>query len=252
MQYFTPPILNLLESTTIYLAILLSAFFIPDCFLNRHMTSGVITIAVSTIIIGFINILFDRRLKFNKSTISILPLIIILGISQCQTVFLPILDNIHITSLFILLLLLSTWEFNNSKIINYFLFMTIVVLIMCTWGILQHFHLVKFFFKNPTVTGSFDNPAGIGIFLAVIFPFCIFLIRNSNKAIKILAVCASAIIILITILSQSRTALVTILIIGIWYVFLVTSRNKYFKVSRYILYIIVILASIILLMRISS
>lgn len=247
MQYFLPPILNRLESTTMYLAILLSAFFIPDCFLNRHITSGVIIIAVYTIIIGLINILFNRRLKFNKSTIFILPLIIILGISQCQTIFLPILDNIHIISLFILLSLLNTWEFDNNKIVNYFLFMTIIVLIMCTWGILQHFHLVKFFFKHPSGTGSFDNPTGIGIFSAIIFPFCIYLIHNNSKAIKILAVCASAIIILTIILSQSRTALVAILIIGIWYMFLVTSRNKYFKVNRYVFYIIVTLASIILL-----
>ena len=89
--------------------------------------------------------------------------------------------------------------------INVYLVCSIVCLIMAVWGILQYVGWLPSGSLFFMVTGAFDNPAGIGMFLAILFPYVMYSREKENKSIRILRWLGALLVVVVILLSESRT-----------------------------------------------
>lgn len=110
-------------------------------------------------------------------------------------------------------LLLLFYFKENSHLYKY-INCTLVILCIfhALYGLLQYFHIIRFSSGFPML-GSYDNPAGFTASLAVSFPLCFSLLRYS-KIYKKLTLLSIAIIGLAIILSESRTGIISIIIVS--------------------------------------
>lgn len=91
-----------------------------------------------------------------------------------------------------------------------------IVLTQAVYGILQYMGIL-----SPTstlqVTGSFDNPAGFAASLCAGFPFCFLGITQTKDKIRKVFIVASILIIIAIICSESRSGIISIIIVsGYW------------------------------------
>ena len=217
---------------TLSLLFILGAFFIPDCFINRHVTAEVFGIASIAIVLSILRLIYIKRIQLSLYHLIIICFTIIWVFAQCFGNWLPLQDQIHYLYFCILLIVLSNWKFSDNNIKKYYIIALVAALGISFWGIAQYFDITKSFYGNPPVTGSFDNPAGIGIFLASLFPFCLFYMQNESRYKKLGAICISIIIITTVILSQSRTALLAIIAISALELSVIIKLPKYIRTYK--------------------
>lgn len=228
------------------LLFLFGAFLIPDYFINRHTTSAIYGVALLSIILSLFSLTFLKVINFKVYNLLIVALTLFWILSQCFNGSLSIQDQVYYLSFCILFTILSNW-FLCDIVIKFYFIAIIAALLMSLWGIAQYIHITTIFHNVFPVTGSFDNPAGIGIFLATLFPFCLFHIRSQFRDIKISAICISTILITTVLLSQSRTALLAIIIASILELSVIIKIPKYIRQYKFIFIVTAIVLCIVIL-----
>lgn len=83
----------------------------------------------------------------------------------------------------------------------------IVCIAMAVWGVLQYAGFLPSGNGLFTVTGAFDNPAGLGMFLAVLLPYMVYRCEKEKKGIQIIRWLGIVLVIVVLLLSRSRTGM---------------------------------------------
>lgn len=125
-----------------------------------------------------------------------------------------------------------------------------VIIVSCFlqagYGILQFCNILPSHSGTYNVVGSFDNPAGFAGSLCVGWPFTFYFLQYSNKRIQWANWCASFVIVLGVLLSESRAGVVSIFTVLVIY-FLHQNKNKFHykkNVSRFLLCLSFLLISL--------
>ena len=233
---------------TMTLLFVFGAFLIPNIFINRHVTAEIFGVASITIVLSLLMLIYIKRLQFSLSDLLIVCFTIVWIASQYLGNWLPLQDQIHYISFCALLLILSNWIFSDNNIKKYYIIAICVGTIISLWGVAQYFNIVSTFYVDPSVTGSFDNPAGIGIFLAILSPFYLFYMQKESKPIKIATLLVSMLLIGTVILSQSRAALLSIVVISVLELSQIVKLPKYIRTHKRIFCTIALIICVVILL----
>lgn len=90
-------------------------------------------------------------------------------------------------------------------------------ILLAGYGLLQYAGILRSFNPNFSVTGSFDNPAGFASALCFTLPFAFYLIRETTGKAKYLSIAAFAVVLSGIILSGSRAAFMSCLVVAVYY-----------------------------------
>lgn len=93
------------------------------------------------------------------------------------------------------------------------------------WGIFQYAGIANVYYAEMPVTGSFENPTGLAIFLSALFPASLFFTGEQGKWGKIWGYLACLLIAFVILISNSRTGILSMILICILYFF----RNVPFR-----------------------
>lgn len=104
-------------------------------------------------------------------------------------------------------------KMNRKSLIPFVINVVIVLVsIQALYGILQYLNILSPITKFQ-VTGSFDNPAGFAASLAIAFPFFLLASIRAKKNVRWGIICLSVILVFAVLLSESRTGILSIVII---------------------------------------
>lgn len=126
------------------------------------------------------------------------------------------------------------------------LYQIIICLCICQagYGFLQYFDFLSSYSVEHRVTGSFDNPAGFAGCLCSGIPFCLYLSQcATKKIIQHLYGIAFILIFAAVCLSQSRTGIISIIVVLLAYMLLYNPRNKKVKIYLFSLTLLILLPS---------
>lgn len=133
------------EYMILCLFFLFGAFFIPDCFINRHITSAVFGVAAITIILIILTLIYIKSIQLTRYNLLIVLFTLFWGLSQYFTTLLSIQDQVYYLTFCSLLVILSSWSFDERIIKKYYSITLIVALLMSLWGIAQHLNIIRIF-----------------------------------------------------------------------------------------------------------
>ena len=138
---------------------------------------------------------------------------------------------VFIFFVFILVLMKSLLIFINKKRINVLpqvndlLFsISITIMALSFYGIFQYCGIINTV-NNNFISGTYDNPAGFAASISSAFPFLVYGMKN-NKYRKFYQIVA-IISIIALLLSQSRAGIISVLIIGVLYVYLMHKSSMH-------------------------
>lgn len=117
---------------------------------------------------------------------------------------------------------------NEKRLNKYYIICSIFCVGMAIYGFFQYVKWIPSINNLFSVTGTFDNPAGIGMFLAILFPYIFYLAKlkeQANYKQAILCLCAG-IVGTVIIVSGSRTGMLAALV-GLFCLYTGTWRKKY-------------------------
>ncbi|HKM45595.1 MAG TPA: hypothetical protein VJY12_09080 [Dysgonamonadaceae bacterium] len=107
-------------------------------------------------------------------------------------------------------------------------------LALSLWGLGQFTRLLPSYHSSFSITGPFDNPAGISASLVVLIPFSLYFCRYSIKSRRLLSIIAAFLIISVIILSKARTAIfATTVILIFFFICLLNERDVRFSFAHY-------------------
>lgn len=119
-------------------------------------------------------------------------------------------------------------EINKESVYEkvFFVF-SIISVLQCMFGIAQFFRLVDNS-SNFSVVGGFDNPAGFAACLSVGFPSTLYFVRRGKKFITLVSIIGCVTIALATVLSGSRTGLISMAFVFAVWLFTFIPHSKKF------------------------
>lgn len=161
---------GMLKNILLILIFFVGCFFIPDCFVSRHVTTGMLGVAIITILYA---LAFVRMVKVIKITPLFLWVFLYSIFWLMYQFFYSALawhDWIGYISFLLLFFIVSQQEFGENELRQYYFIGSMAGMVMGTWGLLQYFELVQAYYTSVPVTGSFENPAGLAIFLSGLLP----------------------------------------------------------------------------------
>lgn len=203
-QHYSFPVICLL-------LLLFIAFLIPDLFINRHITLGILSINSIAIMLIFWILSHKKTIIISKSVLTAGSFVFYWTIWQfCSEGSSPS-ERIMFLSLLLLYIAYSQHSFYRKDLYQLYSIVSFSGVCMSCWGILQYLNLVEIYHLKYPVTGNFDNPAGIAIFLGAILPFSMFFISSNEKRIKLWGIFSSCILTGTILLSGSRTGVLIIL-----------------------------------------
>lgn len=126
-------------------------------------------------------------------------------------------DWIEYISFLLLFFIVSQQEFYEKELRQYYFIASITGTAMGIWGLLQYLGLFRAYYTLVPVTGSFDNPAGLAIFLSALLPFSLYFTRMGKIWYKMWGIITSIFVILVILLSNSRTGMLVVIILYILY-----------------------------------
>ncbi len=198
-------------------------FFIPAIFVNKFSTAPALWMQV------WISIGISGYVLLRKEWIPFLPKSFILLIA-IWAIYHIWQNHGNIENIVTIMTLITTfflfyiiWSSLKDKKLMFALF-TFLALLLSLWGLGQFIGLLPSYNGSFTLTGSFDNPAGISASLALLLPFPLYgCLQKKYRVIAIIAVC---LIVTIIILSRARTAvLATVVIFILFFIRLWKERN---------------------------
>jgi len=199
--------------TTVGLTLLLSGtvFFTPDIFVSRYTTSPEVwlqfALAVGLFICGL----------FKKGNIDLPPpgyimLILVWGcyhLARSYWSFESLVSFLTVMTAF--LVFYWYWKEISGTCILFGLFVCLG-LALSVWGLGQYMGWMPKTYDMFTMTGPFNNPAGISSSLALLYPFSLYFCYRSKEIIGRLSILASILMAVTVILCGARAAILAVAI----------------------------------------
>ena len=206
-------------------------FFTPDIFVSRYTTSPQIFLQ-SAVGFGLLPV-FLRK----KTTIHLPPAKYLVLIALCFCYHM-IRDHGNFESFVTYMTIICTflffygyWKETPDSHIAFTLFLCLGV-VLSIWGLGQYVGWISKRYSVFTMTGPFNNPAGISASLALLFPFSLyFCYTPKNEKIRRINILASLLMIVAIILSGSRAAILAMTVSGTLFVIHILKKDKRFKLS---------------------
>lgn len=117
---------------------------------------------------------------------------------------------------------------------------SIACIVMAVWGILQYVGWLPSGNGLFPVTGAFDNPAGIGMFLAILLPYMVYRCRQEKKSMQIIRLLGIILVVVVLLLSGSRTGMLAACI-ALFCLYVKRISPKYILVLVFLIILICIL-----------
>lgn len=231
---------------SVFLLLITGVFLIPDCFVSRHVTTGVLGITMITMLYA-LGITRDKTIRISLFIVFAFGFTVFWASHQVLGDVLATQDRIAYLSLCLLLYVFSRNDFDKNRLRSYYFIGSLAGVCMSSWGILQYLGIVKNYYQPVAVTGSFENPAGIAMFLGALFPCALFFAGERDKWSKIWGFLACVFMAVILILSRSMTGILTISIVGALYCYKETRISWRRPVSRKWLFLLAGLLGVIFL-----
>lgn len=195
------------------LVCMLNIFYISSECTNRFFTSGMLWLGcVVPIMVIIYFLLFPRNFRIPKLGIYILGLFIAYILYSWRRGTFSVQYSFFLFVLYLLMVL-----FSNSRKELSFTKVCIVVngvaIIEMLWGIAQRLGWCDTHSSLFPVTGSFDNPAGYAIYLAISIPFALYCVFNYSNYWRIIGFCIVSLLATGIILSDSRTGCVALVVV---------------------------------------
>lgn len=196
---------------------IIGTFCIPNCFVSRHITTGILCIAIS--LIPCITICPIETIKVTRLSLYVLLFATLWGVHQVCHSVLGWLDWIENISFLLLFFILSQQEFNRRKLVKLYFLGSIATVVMEIWGLLQLLGVVPAYNMFFPITGSFENPTGLAIFSSTLLPCSLYFTLEKNVKYKIWGCISSFFGILVILLTHSRTGILITFILCMIYLF---------------------------------
>lgn len=226
--------INDYSSLVIILLLLFSTiFFSLDSFIDAKVVPkwyGFIIISF----IGAIVILFCKTQSLKLDFLSILvSLFIFILLIRGYVSGMPIVDISIFISFFLLFIFFKTCSL-NPNIVDFLII--IISVIQAFYALLQFVNILPTH-NTFRVIGSYGNPGGVAVNMAIVFPL-IFSFIKKNKIISVISI---VIILTTVVITQSRAGLVSITTVSAIY-FYYHFPNRFFIYKKQILSILSIVA----------
>jgi len=202
-------------------------FFIPAIFVNRFTTAPAswMQTCISIGIIGYVLLTKERIPLPPKGFIFLITIWAIYHIWQNLG---NVENTVTISTLiagFFLFYAIWSWLKDEKLLFTLFSFLALA---LSLWGFGQFTGLLPSYNGSFSVTGPFDNPAGISASLALLLPFPLYgCLQKKYRVIAIIAVCLNVTVI---ILSRARAAILSTAIIFILF-FIRVLKEKNIRLS---------------------
>ena len=193
---------------------LANAFYLPDYFSDRFFTSGMIWVGL-VVPVFFVLFLFIERKRIFVPIIWLyfVGIMALGGFYAAMTGTFSWQHTTYTGALCLLMLMMVHSEevFDFQEI--YFV-VTAFAGLEALLGIAQYFRWYEVYNFNFPVTGTFDNPAGLGIILAVCFPLGFSFMFGKSCKLKWWGGIISCLLLVAVFLSGSRTGLIALVVVG--------------------------------------
>lgn len=184
-------------------------FFVPTCTMERFTmnTSLFISVMLAVIVLFSMN---NGNLYKNFGIAEIIICILTIYFSVRTNITLNFI-RVEATILYIYIIVkcyyTDTYSYNNI-----YTMLALLSFVVSVYGILQLFYLVPSFNSMYSITGPFDNPAGIAMLLAVLFPYLFYNYnRSRNRGVRIMMILGMCMAVTCIVCSESRTGMVALL-----------------------------------------
>lgn len=107
----------------------------------------------------------------------------------------------------VFLLGISFLSIVKSFDVYFYYICSIACIVMAVWGMLQYIGWLPSGNGLFPVTGAFDNPAGIGMFLAILLPYIVYSCEKEKKSMHIIRWLGIILVVVVLLLSGSRTGM---------------------------------------------
>ena len=191
-------------------------FFIPPVFVNRFTTAPALWLQAG-IAIGMPCFIFMKSLRVFLPPPKFLFLVVIVALYYLwRAKWHPeaIVSVALYYSTFFLFYQFFKDEKDGNKLFHVF---TVIAAMLCIWCAGQFARWLPSFHNSLSMTGPFDNPAGISASLSLLLPFAIYETCKSNKWRQIMGVIISLVTVVFVILSGARAAILAVAVIVIAY-----------------------------------
>ena len=208
-------------------------FFIPVVFVNRFTTAPLLWLqgGICIGIIGSVLLTKERIPLPSKGFIFLISIWTIYHIWQNWGNIENKTTIISLAAAFFLFY--AIWMRIKDKQIVFAVFASIG-LALSLWGLGQFTGLLPSYNSSFSITGPFDNPAGISASLVILIPFSLYFCRYSIKSRRLLSIIAAFLIISVIILSKARTAIfATTVILILFFIYLLKERDVRFSFAHY-------------------
>lgn len=205
---------------------LLIVFYFPRHYTDPFFTSGMIWLGLVVPSFFCLYLLFiGKEIRLPKIWLYIVVTLLVKEIYAwgCNTFSLQ--QTLFSIVLCLIFLLLNNSEAYLKKKEIYFL-MTIVAVSEALLAGCQYFRLVKIYNTQFPVTGTFENPAGLAVWLVTLFPFAFYFVFSASKKWKTWGVFASGLIITGLLLSGSRTGVMALFVVILSIIFYCIPINR--------------------------
>lgn len=201
-----------------YLFVLLAGtlFFVPPIFVSRFTTAPALWMqaGVSVGIIGYV-LLEKKRVVFSSKGFILLITIwaIYHGWQNWGNIERTTTIITLVGAFFLFHAILS--RFKDMKPL--FALLAFLALVLSSWGFGQIMGLLPAYHGSFTVTGPFDNPAGMSASLAFLLPFLLYFCRWSEKRYRLLAIIPTSLIVTVIVFSRARTAVLGVVVVFLFF-----------------------------------
>ena len=186
--------------TTLYLS--------ADWFMDRYFMPKNISFVVGIILWGGICIgNWKRKIRLSVDFLFLSFTVFMGYVFVCSLFTSQYIHSVYIVSGWILFVLMRNRK-NPTETFNSIL--AVVGVLSALYGLLQYVGCIEIQSYFP-VTGSFDNPAGFAASIVLCYPFL--LCHSSNGKRRTFKVMACLLLIIVVILSGSRTGVLTLCVV---------------------------------------
>ena len=211
----------------IYLFLLLAGtlFCIPNIFVNRFTTATALWMqaGISVWLLGYV---FFKKRQFAippRSFILVMVVCAIYHLWRSNWNFESCAATITLISAFCLFY--AVWSGVQDKKPVFYLFTALAVM-LSLWGLAQYVGWLPVYHGSLTVTGPFDNPAGISASLVLLLPFPLYCIGNLSGKWRLVGIIASGLVVTTILLSGARAAILAVAAtLSIFFIVLLKKRG---------------------------
>ncbi len=207
-------------------------FCIPSCFISRHVTAGVLGVAL---LVGVYSVIWAWRAR----AIRITPLFLLVLLFSACWLFYQFFSSalawhgwIEYISFVLLFFVFGQRDFDERCLKRYYFICSVVGVCMSFWGIFQYLGVAQVYNRFEPVTGSFENPAGVAIFLASLLPASLFFVKKRGKWSRVWGYFACLFSCVVVLLSNSRTGVLIVILLCLLYFFQNRSFARWSKGNK--------------------